>query len=176
MSAIRDLKPRRIALLLPCCIGDVLMATPLLAALRNAWTDANVSWVAGGAARALISDHDQVDATLECDPLPQRSLASLWQLSGLLRDGRFDLVSASGVLHHLRDPLAGWEAASSRLAQGGLMRVGLYSATARRSITRAREIIRRREVPPTPEGMRAFHEKRAPVFKGLLKGEGPPRS
>ena len=82
-------------------------------------------------------------------------------------DGRFDLVSASGVLHHLRDPLSGWEAAASRLAQGGLMRVGLYSATARRSITRAREIIRRREVPPTPKGMRAFR-------LALLRGElGP---
>ena len=81
--------------------------------------------------------------------------------------GRFDLVSASGVLHHLRDPLAGWEAAASRLAEGGLMRVGLYSATARRSITKAREIIRRRAVAPTPEGMRAFR-------LALLRGElGP---
>ncbi|MCY4525190.1 MAG: glycosyltransferase family 9 protein [Anaerolineaceae bacterium] len=88
----RDLQPRRIALLLPCCIGDVLMATPTLAALRRAWPDAHVTWVAGGAARARRSDHDQVDATLECDPLPQRSLASLWQLLQLLRGGRFDLV------------------------------------------------------------------------------------
>ena len=86
-----------------------------------------------------------------------------------LRDigGSFDLVSASGVLHHLRDPLAGWEAAASRLAEGGLMRVGLYSATARRSITKVREIIARRGVPATPEGMRAFR-------LALLRGElGP---
>ena len=82
-------------------------------------------------------------------------------------DGSFDLVSASGVLHHLRDPLTGWEAASSRLAEGGLMRVGLYSATARRSIARARESIERRGVPATPEGMRAFR-------LSLLRGElGP---
>ncbi|MCY3719568.1 MAG: glycosyltransferase family 9 protein [Anaerolineaceae bacterium] len=119
MSAIRDLKPRRIALLLPCCIGDVLMATPLLAALRNAWPDAHVSWVAGAAARALISDHDQVDATLECDPLPQRSLASLWQLSGLLRDGRFDLV-----LSLSRSPLISLAVGLSGIPQ----RVGLDSA------------------------------------------------
>ncbi|MDE0610843.1 MAG: glycosyltransferase family 9 protein [Anaerolineaceae bacterium] len=119
MSAIRDLKPRRIALLLPCCIGDVLMATPLLAALRNAWPDAHVSWVAGGAARALISDHDQVDATLECAPLPQRSLASLWQLSGLLRDGRFDLV-----LSLSRSPLISLAVGLSGIPQ----RVGLDSA------------------------------------------------
>ena len=53
------------------------------------------------------------------------------------------------------------------LAEGGLMRVGLYSATARRSIVRLREIIRRRGIPSTPEGMRAFR-------LSLLRGElGP---
>ena len=82
-------------------------------------------------------------------------------------DGSFDLVSASRVLHHMRDPLAGWKAAASRLAEGGLMRVGLYSATARRSIARAREIIRRRGIAATPEGLRAFR-------LSLLRGElGP---
>ena len=79
-------------------------------------------------------------------------------------EGRYDLVSASGVLHHMRDPLAGWEAAASRLAPGGLMRVGLYSATARRSITRLRELIRQRGVPATPGSMRAFRQS-------LLRGE-----
>ena len=79
-------------------------------------------------------------------------------------EGRYDLVSASGVLHHMRDPLAGWEAAASRLAPGGLMRVGLYSATARRSITRMRELIRQRGVPATPGSMRAFRQS-------LLRGE-----
>ena len=82
-------------------------------------------------------------------------------------DGRFELVSASGVLHHMRDPLEGWRAAASRLADGGLMRVGLYSAIARQGITRAREAMRRRGVPATPEGMRAWR-------LSLLRGElGP---
>ncbi|MCY4024422.1 MAG: hypothetical protein OXF32_13350 [Anaerolineaceae bacterium] len=114
-----DLHPRRIALLLPCCIGDVLLATPLLAALRNAWPDAHVSWVAGGAARALISDHDQLDATLECDPLPQRSPATLWHLSSLLRGGRFDLL-----LSLSRSPLISLVVGLSGIPQ----RVGLDSA------------------------------------------------
>ena len=82
-------------------------------------------------------------------------------------DSSFDLVSASGVLHHMRDPLGGWAAATSMLDEGGLMRVGLYSATARRSIARLRKIIRRRGIPSTPEGMRAFR-------LSLLRGElGP---
>ena len=78
--------------------------------------------------------------------------------------GPFALVSASGVLHHLRDPLAGWQAALSRLAAGGLMRIGLYSAPARRSIARARRIIARHDIPATPEGLRAFRLR-------LLRGE-----
>ena len=82
-------------------------------------------------------------------------------------EGDFDLVSATGVLHHMRDPISGWEAALSKLAEGGLMRVGLYSATARRSTARVREIIRRRSTPATPEGLRAFR-------LSLLRGElGP---
>lgn len=92
MTASRDLKPRRIALLLPCCIGDALMATATLTALRRAWPDAQIAWIAGGATRQVIQDHDQVDATLECDPLPQRSPGGLLRLLRLLRRGRFDLV------------------------------------------------------------------------------------
>ena len=89
----------------------------------------------------------------------------LLELGGM--DGSFELVSASGVLHHMRDPLEGWRAAASQLADGGLMRVGLYSAVARRGIARAREAMGRRGAPATPEGMRAFR-------RSLLRGElGP---
>ena len=79
-------------LVLPCCIGDVLMATATLAALRRAWPEAHIAWAVGGAARAVISDHDMLDATLECDPLPQRSPRQLLRLARQLRVGRFDLA------------------------------------------------------------------------------------
>ena len=82
-------------------------------------------------------------------------------------EGTFELVSATGVLHHLRDPLAGWRVAAAKLCEGGLMRVGLYSRRARLGIVRARERIRRRSIPPTPEAMRRFRVS-------LLRGElGP---
>lgn len=87
-----DRPPRRIVLLLPCCIGDVIMATATLAALRRAWPAAHITWVAGGAARAAIHGHDQLDATLPCDPLPQRSPRHLLHLLRLLRAGRYDLA------------------------------------------------------------------------------------
>ena len=92
MGVVGELNPQRIVLVLPCCIGDVLMATATLAALRRAWPDAHIAWAVGGAARAVISDHDMLDATLECDPLPQRSPRQLLRLARQLREGRYDLV------------------------------------------------------------------------------------
>ena len=53
----------------------------------------------------------------------------------------FDFIEATGVLHHLSDPFAGWEALLPLLRPGGFMRVALYSAIARRSITEIKEFI-----------------------------------
>ena len=73
-------------------MGDALMATAMLTALRRAWPEAHIAWIAGGVAHAVIRNHDELDSTLECDPLPQRAPGSLLRLLRLLRAGRFDLV------------------------------------------------------------------------------------
>jgi SAM-dependent methyltransferase len=52
--------------------------------------------------------------------------------------GRFQLIEAVGVLHHLAEPFAGWRALLRCLAPHGLMRIGLYSAIARRNLTALR--------------------------------------
>jgi SAM-dependent methyltransferase len=49
--------------------------------------------------------------------------------------GRFQLIEAVGVLHHMAEPFAGWRALLRCLAPNGLMRIGLYSAVARRNLT-----------------------------------------
>lgn len=69
-----------------------MLATATLMALRRAWPAAHIAWIAGGVAHAIIRDHDAVDSAPECDPLPQRSPASLLRLLRQLRAGRFDLV------------------------------------------------------------------------------------
>jgi SAM-dependent methyltransferase len=46
--------------------------------------------------------------------------------------GPFGLIDAYGVLHHLEDPLAGLRALASRLCEGGILRVMVYSRYARR--------------------------------------------
>lgn len=53
----------------------------------------------------------------------------------------FDLVESVGVLHHMRDPVAGWRLLLECLRPGGIMAVGLYSARARRHITTIRQLI-----------------------------------
>ncbi|MBI1384263.1 MAG: methyltransferase domain-containing protein [Rhizobiales bacterium] len=46
----------------------------------------------------------------------------------------FQIIEAVGVLHHMGDPIAGWRSLVERLAPGGYMLVGLYSAISREPI------------------------------------------
>jgi tetratricopeptide (TPR) repeat protein/SAM-dependent methyltransferase len=66
----------------------------------------------------------------------------------------FDVIEAMGVLHHLRDPLEGWRTLVGLLRPGGFMRVGLYSALARRHIGAARAFIDERRYASTAESIR----------------------
>jgi tetratricopeptide (TPR) repeat protein/SAM-dependent methyltransferase len=52
--------------------------------------------------------------------------------------GMFDLIESVGVLHHLANPLAGWQELLALLRPGGFMRLGFYSAFARQNETAAR--------------------------------------
>ncbi len=79
--------------------------------------------------------------------------ADLLRLDGWERE--FDAIICTGVLHHLNDPLDGWRRLLRLLRPGGVMLVGLYSATARRGITAAQAAVRDMGVPPTQDGIRA---------------------
>jgi tetratricopeptide (TPR) repeat protein/SAM-dependent methyltransferase len=54
---------------------------------------------------------------------------------------KFDVIESGGVLHHMRDPFAAWDILLSLLKSSGLMKLGLYSAMARRHILTLREMI-----------------------------------
>lgn len=68
---------------------------------------------------------------------------------------RFDVIECSGVLHHLKDPVAGGRALCSLLRQGGVMRLGLYSEIARRHVVRARDMVAAQGFAAAPDGIRA---------------------
>ena len=52
-------------------------------------------------------------------------------LDPAVADGRFSLIDAYGVLHHLENPLAGLKALEARLTRGGILRIMVYSRYAR---------------------------------------------
>ena len=53
--------------------------------------------------------------------------------------GKFDVIEAIGVLHHMADPFAGWQVLVDHLKPGGLIYIGLYSAIARADIQALRD-------------------------------------
>ena len=83
--------------------------------------------------------------------------ADILKLGGIRRT--FDRIDAVGVLHHLADPKAGWRVLLSLLAPTGIMRIGLYSETARRDVVQARALIAEGGYRPTIEGIRALRQK-----------------
>ena len=68
----------------------------------------------------------------------------------------YDFIVSSGVLHHMKDPLEGLDTLLGLLKPGGYMQIALYSETARRSIVRAREIIREKGLSGSSDDIKAF--------------------
>lgn len=86
--------PRRIILILPCCIGDVVLATAALKALRRGYPDAHITWAVGAWSKPAIENHDLLDAVLDTgdSALPVRRPLEFARFVGQLRAGRFDLA------------------------------------------------------------------------------------
>lgn len=53
----------------------------------------------------------------------------------------FDVIECSGVLHHMENPEQGLQSLTSLLADTGVMKIALYSETARQQIISFRELI-----------------------------------
>jgi tetratricopeptide (TPR) repeat protein/SAM-dependent methyltransferase len=72
---------------------------------------------------------------------------------------RFDVIEASGVLHHLADPMAAWRRLLSMLQPRGVMNVGLYSELARADVVRARQFAAARGHAATADGIRRCRQE-----------------
>ena len=58
----------------------------------------------------------------------------------LQKSGRkFDIIESIGVLHHMEDPMAGFKVLVECLKPGGLLKIGLYSELARKSIVEVKK-------------------------------------
>lgn len=71
---------------------------------------------------------------------------------------RFDLVVSTGVLHHMRDPQAGLRVLTRLVRPGGLLKIGLYSSTARYSVNAARALIAQQGLKPVEPDIRALRQ------------------
>lgn len=72
---------------------------------------------------------------------------------------QFHVIECVGVLHHMKEPLAGWRILTDLLVEGGLMKVGLYSELARKPVVEVRSIIEREGLSPTRENIRNVRER-----------------
>ncbi len=84
---------QRIVILRPCCIGDVVMATAALTALRERFPSAHISFAAGSWSARAIATHPALDDLLDTGAdMPTRSISGFWRLVRRLRAGRYDLA------------------------------------------------------------------------------------
>ena len=74
-------------------------------------------------------------------------------------DRRFDVIDASGVLHHLAEPTLGWRVLLSLLRPEGFMRLGLYSELGRRDVVAARSFVAARGYQQTAEDIRRCRQE-----------------
>jgi SAM-dependent methyltransferase len=82
----------------------------------------------------------------------------------------FDLIEASGVLHHLADPFAAWRRLVALLRPGGVMNVGLYSERGRADVVRARAFVAERGFAATPDGIRDCRQQ---MLTSMLASDDP---
>lgn len=73
-------------------------------------------------------------------------------------DRTFDVIDCSGVLHHMSNPLEGWQVLTGLLKPGGFMNIGLYSEIARKPIVATRKYIKDRGYQGTLGGIREFRQ------------------
>jgi lipopolysaccharide heptosyltransferase I len=123
LASLRDLEPRRVCLIKPSSLGDVVHALPVLSALRDRWPEAHLAWVVNRGLRSLLDGHPLLDEVIPFDRsrvgLTPSGLVSLGRFLRQLHHRRFDLViDLQGLLR------SGIMTAST----GAPVRVGLENA------------------------------------------------
>src|SRR6188768_2060228 len=91
------LDARRIALLKPSALGDIVHALPVLGALRVRFPHAHITWVVNSAYEPLVRNHPDLTDTLAFDRGAfkkgiWKSIRYAWSFGAELRRRRFDLV------------------------------------------------------------------------------------
>ena len=86
-------QPKSIVVIKTCCIGDVLMATPTLSALRQSFPKSTISLVVGSWSRSVVDGNPDVDEIIDCGSIAGgRSVSAVeyFRLVRKLRRRRFE--------------------------------------------------------------------------------------
>ncbi|MBK8985366.1 MAG: glycosyltransferase family 9 protein [Chloroflexi bacterium] len=102
--------PQKVVILQPCCISQVMLTTPLLAALSNAYPQTRFDWVVGAWARPAIIGNPRLTELIDAgaDNLKAAGWTAIRQLAHRLQEEAYDtciIPSRSSTL-----ALVAWEA------------------------------------------------------------------
>ncbi len=87
-----SLFPSAILVIKPCCLGDVLMSTPVITALRRAFPSARLDFAVGQWSRPMVENNPHLDGLLDCGPVGSGhfSWKDYWALVKRIRGGGYN--------------------------------------------------------------------------------------
>jgi len=98
-STMKTKTPRRILIIKPSALGDVVMALPALSSLRKSFPDAHITWFIRPEFAPLLEENKNLDEIIIFDRkllgkwwLRPKAFVALLRLIRKLRSGKFDLV------------------------------------------------------------------------------------
>lgn len=98
VEELKGLNPRRVCLIKPSALGDVVHALPVLPALRALWPEATIAWVVNRSLRGLLDGHPYLNEVIAYER-KGASPFSFAQFLTALRHRRFDLtIDLQGLL------------------------------------------------------------------------------
>lgn len=77
--------PRSIVVIKPCCLGDLVMTTPLLDVIRQAYPTATITYIAGSWSKVIPEHHPAVNMVIDCGAI---GIAGRYTLSDYMKFAR----------------------------------------------------------------------------------------
>ena len=112
-------QPRRIGVIKPSALGDIVHAMPTLAGLRRLFPDARIDWVASRSLLPLVECHPLIDHVIPFDRKALKSPSGAMRFASELRARQWDVaIDLQGLF---RSGLISWASRAPR-------RVGLSTA------------------------------------------------
>lgn len=77
--------PRRIVVIKPCCLGDLVMTTPLLDVIHRAYPAATITYVAGTWSKVIPEHHPAVNSVIDSGTI---GIAGRYSINGYMKFAR----------------------------------------------------------------------------------------